>query len=118
MTDLITIAEQDIAAGWKWVKTEAADIYNAIRPLVTTALSTFESVVVNNLWGAAASFITQILASNPLSSPKTLLTDLETAFLNTLEHLWPNLLSAATALGSVLLQSLLGIFHAKQTQAA
>ncbi len=106
MTDLIALAEHEIAAGWTWVKTEAADIYAALKPLVEAPLKLFESSVVQDLWGAAAAFVTKLLSAKSL-------VDLETAFLNTLEHLWPNLLQAAQTLGSVLLQSVLGIFQTK-----
>lgn len=111
MTDPIALALNEIKAGWTWVKTEAADVYNALKPLVEAPLKLFQQVIVNDLWGAAAAFVQKLMTAQSL-------VDLETAFLNTLEHLWPNLLSAAQTLGSALLQSLLGIFQAKILPAA
>ena len=106
MTDIIHLAEAEIAAGLHWIKTTATAIYGAIQPMVVKALHAFEHTVVQNLWGAAAAFVQKALTAKSL-------VDLETAFLNTLQHLWPDLMKAAVALGSMLLQSLLGLIHAK-----
>jgi hypothetical protein len=111
MTDLIQLAEEEISAGWAWVTTEAKGLYDAISPLVAKALSAFEGTVVQQLWSAAAAFVQKVLGA-------TSLVDIETAFLNTIGHLWPNLLSAAQVLGSILLQSILGVFHTQVNQGA
>jgi hypothetical protein len=115
--DLIKLAEEEIAEGWARVKTEAADIYYALQPIVAAPLKAFTSTVISQLWGAVAAF-TAKLEQGLLAGGSGFLTNLETAFLNTLEHLWPNLLAAAQTLGSTILQSLLGIFVAKSAQAA
>lgn len=117
MTNIITIIDTDIQAGWAWVQKEAVDLYNAVSPLVAAPLKAFEQVVVQNLWGAAAAFIANLMPALNAVNLQAGLADLETAFLNTLGHLWPSLLSAAQALGSQLLQIILGSFQAKAAAA-
>ncbi len=106
MTSVILLAEAEIAAGWKWVQTEAAALYHAVSPIVESALKAFERSVAQDLWGAAAALVRRLphIAS---------LADLETALLNTLSALRGPLLAAAQALGSAILQSILGLLQAK-----
>ena len=118
MTNIITVVEEDIKAGWDWVQKEATDIYNTVSPLVAAPLKVFEQVVVQDLWGAAAAFTAKLIPSLQAVNLMAGLADLETAFLNTIEHLWPNLLAAAQALGSQLLQIILGLFQTKAAAAA
>ena len=70
------------------------------------ALKAFERAVARDLWGAAAALVQRLphVAS---------LADLETALLNTLSALRGPLLAAAQALGSAILQSILGLLQAK-----
>jgi hypothetical protein len=109
MTDVIALVEEDLAAGWRWVKTEAVAFYDAVSPLIASALAGFEHSVVQALWGAAGALVQRLLHVTDLA-------DLETALLNTLSSLRNPLLSAAQALGSMVLQSILGLLqvHAKQ----
>lgn len=110
MTNLITLAEEELAAGWQWVQTTAIDLYNGISPVISSALKLFESSVIQQLWSAGAALIQKLLALWPkgLNLP-----NLETAFLNTVSALGGNLLPAAVSLGSSLLQAFLGLIQAK-----
>ena len=111
MTKLIVLVEEDIAAGWRWLQAEASALYRAVSPLVETALKAFETSVVEGLWGAAAALVQRLTHVGGLA-------DLETALLNTLSALRAPLLAAAQALGSTLLQSILGLLQAKARPAA
>ena len=110
MTNIITVAEQDLAEAWQWVQTQAADLYNAVSPLIEAPLKAFESSVVQNLWSAGVALIQRLLSLWPNGMS---LANLETAFLNTLSGLGGPLLAAARALGSALLQTFLGLIQAK-----
>ena len=111
MTDLIVLAEAEISAGWRWVQTEAAALYHAVSPIIADALKAFEHAVAQALWGAAAALARRLVDVASLA-------DLETALLNTLSHLGGPLLAAAQALGSAVLQSILGLLQAKARPAA
>ena len=106
MTAVVTLVEDDLSAGWRWLQAEASALYHAISPLVSSALKAFETSVVQGLWGAAAALARKLphVAS---------LAELETALLNTLSALRGPLLAAAQALGSAVLQSILGLLQAK-----
>jgi hypothetical protein len=106
MTSLIVLAEDDLAAGWKWVQAEASALYHAVAPLAARTLKAFEQAVVEGLWGAAASLVRRLPAIASLA-------DLETALLNTLSGLGGAFLAAAEAVGSALLQSILGLLQAQ-----
>lgn len=106
MTSVIILAEDELAAGWKWVRTEAGALYHAIAPLVADALKRFEQSVIEGLWGAAATLAQRLPRIAGLA-------DLETALLNTLATLRGAFLAAAQALGSALLQSILGLLQAR-----
>ena len=108
--NIITIVEGDLEKGWAWVQSEAVDLYNSISGIIGSALAGFEQVVVQNLWSAAAALVSKLTGS--LASGFNL-ADLETAFLNIIQTVGTNLLAAAQALGSNLLQSILGLLHAK-----
>lgn len=110
MINIVLIAEQEIEAGWKWVQSEASHVYHAVMPIVQEGLSAFETAVVQDLWGAAAAFVKKALSIGSLA-------DLETAFLNTLQSLGPNLLAAAQSFGSSMLQSTLGLLRAQAAKA-
>ena len=110
--NFITIVEDDLAKGWEWVQTAAIDLYHGISPLVTAALTGFESIVNGQLWSAAAALVAKLTGSLATGFN---LADLETAFLNIIQTVGTNLLAAAQALGSNLLQAMLGLLHAKAT---
>lgn len=111
MTSLIKLAEHDLAAGWAWVKTEAVAAYEWAKPFVEAPLKAFEAVVAQDFWGAAAAFVKDLVNVKSL-------VDLETAFLNTVELLGRQILQAAQALGSSLLQTILGMLLQHATPAA
>lgn len=105
--DFIDIIEDKMEEGWQWVQTTATAIYHAVQPLWNSAVQTFETVVIQNLWGAAANFVQQVVAmGRNLNLP-----DLGTAFLMAVEHLGGPLWAAAQTLGSNLLQATLGLLH-------
>ena len=106
MTALIVLVEEDIAAGWRWVQAKASSLYRAVAPIVAGALKAFDTSVVESLWGAAAALVRRLTQAVSLA-------DLETALLNTLSALRAPLLAAAEALGSTVLQSILGLLQAK-----
>jgi hypothetical protein len=108
---LITILEDDLKAGWNWLKTEAAALYAWGEPIVAAALKTFEQVVVQDLWGAIASFIQKATTFRTLA-------DAQQAFLMTIELVSRNVFNAAISLGSNLLQTLLGAVQAHVSQPA
>jgi hypothetical protein len=110
MTAIITLIDEDLEAGWRWVKTEAIDLYKWGEPFVAKALKDFEATLAQNLWGAAASFVSKLTSAETLAN-------IETAFLNTVELLSSNLLVAAQTLGSNLLQTILGALMAHVQQA-
>lgn len=110
--NVITLIEEDIVKGWDWLVAEATGIYNDLKSIVETALKAFESMVVNDLWGALSAFAGKIEGGIPS------LADAETAFLNVVQLLGKSLLSAAQTLGSTLLQSLLGVLSHKAGTAA
>lgn len=105
---LITILEDDVKAGWHWIETEAKSLYEWAQPLLLNALKAVENVAVSDFWGAVAAFVQK--AQSGLS-----LADLETAFLNTVQLYSGNFIQAAIAIGSQLLQTILGavLAHAK-----
>lgn len=106
--DIIKLAEQELQAGWKWITSSAVVIYRAVEPMALAALKGFEVTVFHDLMGAAAALVGRLAAGmTSLSLP-----DLETAFLNTVQLLGPQLLVAAQSLGSTLLQSILGLLTA------
>ncbi len=109
--DVIDIVEDDLEAAWTWLKGEAVVIYDAISPLWEAPLKAFEGGVVHRLWSAAAALVQKLLTVTSLA-------DIETAFLNTIQTLGAGLLDAAKALGSVLLQSTLGLLQSKALSAA
>ena len=105
MTSPIILAEEELAAGWKWVQAEAGALYRAIAPLVADALKTFDRSIIEGLWGAAAALARRLPQLRSLA-------ELETALLNTLSGLRGAFLAAAEALGSSVLQSILGLLQA------
>ncbi len=109
--DFIDIIEDDIEAGWTWLKTEAVSLYDAVSPLWAVPLKAFESGVIQRLWGVAVAVVQKLLSATSLA-------DLETGLLNIASRLGGGLLEAAKTLGSALLQATLGILQAKAQPAA
>lgn len=109
--NIVTLAEEEISAGWTWVKTEAAALYHAVSPIVADALKAFETSVVQTLWGAAAALVQRLMHI-------TSLVDLETALMNTLQLVAGPIAKAAESLGSAVLQSILGLLQARVRSAA
>lgn len=109
---LITIIEADIKAGWEWIRTEAAIVYNGVAHLIEPLWKAFGQVVLQDFWGAAAAFVQKL-------TTLTNLADMEQAFLMAVEHLggdlWNALRTLATTAWSNLLQSLLGVLNAHNT---
>lgn len=110
MTSFIVILENDIKAGWAWVESTAIDIYNTVSAIVGPAIKAFEQVVIQDLWGAAATLVQKLAAA--IGSP-TALADIETAFVNIAQTLGGGIYQAAIALGSTALQSILGLIQMK-----
>jgi hypothetical protein len=113
---VITFVYDELKKAWGWVKTEATDIYNLLKPLVNPALAAFDGTLVQDLWGAAAAFVSKLIPTVSGAVPFSL-ADLETGFLNTLVSFSSALLSAAQTLGSSILQTMLGLFQSKLTTA-
>ena len=59
---VLTFVYDEIKKAWVWVKSEATDIYNMLEPLVSPALVDFDSAFVQDLWGAAAAFVSKVMA--------------------------------------------------------
>lgn len=106
MTDVLSLAEHEIEAGWRWVQHEAQALFHAVQPMLAEALNTFETAVIETLWGAAAALVKRLGLGLGLA-------DLETALLNSLGLAGDGLLAAAQGLGSNLLQALLGLLQAR-----
>lgn len=111
----IVILENDIKAGWQWVQTAAVDVYNVVSGIVSEAWKALDPQVVQDLWGAAVALVQKLYAA---LQTHTALADLETAFLNIIQTLGGNLLSAAVSLGSTVLQTILGLIQAKNAPPA
>ncbi len=118
MTNFITLIETDIEIGWHWVEQKAIDLYNATAPIWNNVWATIKAFTIQDLWSAAAAFIAKLMAAGPIISGRALLIDLETAFLNAIQTLKTGWIPELTALGSNLLQTLLGLIHAQAVATA
>ena len=110
MPSIITIFEKDLATGWEWVQHEGLTLFTEISTLVGPVLHTFEQTVVQGFWSAAVTVVQKVLDAVKNHTP---LAELETALLNTLTSMGSGFLASAVALGSTVLQAILGMLQMK-----
>ena len=105
---VIVLFDHEVESAWDWITGKAQAAYNALEPLFAPLLKAFEGNVYQSLWKAAAALLVKLTGVTDLAT-------LEAALLNVLSALGGNLLSAAEALGSVAIQTLLGVVQLHTT---